>query len=246
MDGREWEDRSPLLRPSRWPVLAGLIAIGVGIAMPWQTMIYPSGGPVVRTGLSGFGAPGLQILVFAIPAALAAGLRTVADSHTRTVQLLPALLAGCVLVLTIEAYRDVAPADVWDPSRGQIVIEGGMWTVLAGAVAMALGGVSTSLSIIRANPLWREPWEPPVDLSFVPWVVSAGLGFAISVVGAVVIGQLNPMLSPFVVIGGSIVATLVIERLWRAAAAAWRPGRAAPDRPEGGRQLSARRTLRRR
>lgn len=193
-------------------------------------MIYPSGGPVVSTGLSGFSAPGLQILIFAVPAALAAGLRTVADSRTRSVQLLPALLGGCVLLLAVQAYRDVAPTNAWDPSRGKsVVVEAGMWTVLAGAAAMALGGVLTSLAIMRTRPLWGEPWEPAADLSFVPWVAAAGLGFAASVAAAVVVGQaLDPMVSPFVVLAGSIVATLLIERAWRAVAASRRHGGAKP------------------
>jgi hypothetical protein len=218
-------------------VLAGLALVAVGAFMPWQTMTYAAGGPVVTTGTSSYTAPGLQILLFAALAALAAVVRGVGDSHTRTVQLLPALLGGTVLALAVQAYRDVAPTSAWDPSRGiSVVVEGGMWLVLAGSLAMALGGVATTISIARANRIRPERWEPPTDFSWVASFVAAALGFVVAVAAATILGpgrfSSNQIEAPIIVFGGWIVAGLIIDRVLRA----WLRGRR--DRASAARRRS--------
>jgi hypothetical protein len=213
-------ERHPLLRPSRWPVLAGFVAVAVGTFLPWQTMTYPVGAPLVKTGTSGFTAPGLAILAFAIPTALAACLRRVADSRTRIVQLLPAVLGCCVLALAAQAYLDVAPTNVWDPSRSlSDVVEPGMWIVLAGSLAMAIGGVLTTVAIARANPLRPEEWQPAIDLSFVRWTVATALGLVLAIAAVTAGGEAFSMAAPFVILGLWPLLALLVERLWRACAA---------------------------
>ncbi len=151
------DDRSPLLRPTRWPAVLGFVLVVAGSVMPWQTMTYPAGPPVVTRGLDGGAMPGLQAILFAAVVLVLVALRSIDESRTRTFQLAPAVFGLATLALCIQFYRDVAPGDWWNPGRpSDVVVEGGMWAVLVGSLLVAIGGIATSIAIVRARPTRDE------------------------------------------------------------------------------------------
>jgi hypothetical protein len=176
--------RRPLLHPSRWPVAAGFALVAVGVIAPWQEIAYPMGLKQVINGASGADAPGLQVLLFAALTTLVCALPAAAGSRTRSVQLLPVLGAAATVILAVRAYLAVSPR-AWDPSQSsQVIVEWGMWSVLAGTALIAVGGLATTLTIVRDRPLAPEPWEPKADMSFVRPLVAALTGFVLALAGA--------------------------------------------------------------
>ena len=207
--------RSPFLRPSRWPAFAGFGLVAIGTFLPWQTMTYPVGAPIVINGVAGAAAPGLQVLLFASGTAVLAGLRAVADTKTRTVQVMPGILGVVAFLDAVRAYWDVAPASVWDPSRtSRDVVEIGMWLTLLGGLAAAVGGVTTSIAVARDNPLRPEPWERPADLSAVEPLLSFVAGGTASLL---IVGMLVPSLFGDL-LGAATLPAIVLVGLALAAA----------------------------
>lgn len=135
----------------------------------------------VITGLSGADVPGFQILILAAAATLVCVLPIVAGSRTRTVQLLPVLAGAATLLVAIQANLAVAPKGAWDPGGGSgVVLEWGIWVVLAGSALIASGGLATTLMIAHDRPLVPEPWEPKADFSFMPPLIAALIGFGLA------------------------------------------------------------------
>ena len=210
--------RRPLFHPSRWPVAAGFVMVAVGAFAPWQVIVDPVGFKEVINGASGGDALGLQLLLFTAATLLVCALPSVAGSRTRFVQLLPALGAAATVVIAIRSYLKVAPAGIWNPGQSsQVVVEWGMWLTLAGSALIALGGIATTVIVVRDRPLTPEPWEPRADLSFLRPFVSAIAGFAAAVAGVDLILPSLPgayqQSSVPMLFAGTVVMTLAIYSL---------------------------------
>jgi hypothetical protein len=174
-------------------VVVGFAMVVLGVFGPWQEMLDPVGFTEMTNGVSGGDAPGLQVLVFAAATALVCALPAVAGSRTRSVQLLPALGGAFAFIVAVRSYLAVAPKDIWDPSQSsQVVVEWGMWSVLAGSALIALGGLAITLIIVRDRPLAPELGEPKADLSFVRPLVGAVIGFVLAVAGVELVVPLLP------------------------------------------------------
>jgi hypothetical protein len=203
----------PILWPSRWPVLAGTALVIAGTFLPWQTKIYPAGPPIVLTGASGDDKPGYQILVFVLATLLLVGLKGVAGSRTRTLQLAPAVVGSIGLLLAIQDYWTLAPKSVWDPgASSSAAIEYGFWALLLGTFLVAVGGLTTTISITRSRPLRPEIGEPPADFSFVPPLIGAVVAFVLAVVA---LESLQGIAAPICAIG-AIAVGLAVSRGFRA------------------------------
>jgi hypothetical protein len=209
--------RRPLLHPSRWPVAVGFALVAVGVFAPWQEMVDPMGIREVINGASGGDALGLQVLLFAAATTLVCALPAVAGSRTRTVQLLPVLGAAATVIVAIRSYLAVAPR-AWDPSQtSQVVVEWGMWFVLAGSALLTVGGLATTMVIVRDRPLAPEPWEPKADLSFVRPLVAVLTGFVLALAGVELVVSLQPrttQLSVPLLFVGTVVAAFGLYGLF--------------------------------
>lgn len=208
--------RRPLLHPSRWPVAVGFAMVAVGVFAPWQEMLYPMGLKQVINGASGADALGLQVLLFAAATTLVCALPAVAGSRTRSVQLLPVLGVVATVIVAMRSYLAVAPK-AWDPSQSsQVIVQWGMWLVLAGSALIAVGGLATTLIIVRDRPLAPEPWEPKADLSFVRPLVAALTGFVLALAGVElfvsVVPRTTQLAVPLLFIG-TVVATFGVYGL---------------------------------
>jgi hypothetical protein len=197
-------------------VAVGFVLVAVGVFAPWQEMVDPMGFREVINGASHADALGLQVLLFASVTTLACALPGVAGSRTRSVQLLPVLGAAATVILAIRAYLAVAP-NAWDPSQSsQVIVEWGMWLVLAGSALIAVGALATTFIIVRDRPLAPEPWEPKADLSFVRPMVAALTGFVLALAGVELLVSVVPrttLLSVPLLFIGTVVAIFGVYSL---------------------------------
>jgi len=235
-DNEPLRRRRPLFHPSRWPAAVGFAMVAVGVFGPWQEMVYPMGFRKVINGFSQADALGMQVLLFAAVATLACALPGVAGTRTRSVQLLPVLGAVMTFILAIRSYLAVTPK-AWDPSQtDQVLVEWGMWSVLAGSALLVLGGLATTVIIVRDRPLIPEPWEPKADMSFVRPLVSGLIGFVLALAAVELMVSLRPGLTllavPLLLIG-TIVATLGLYWLLGFTAEATSARRHRPSRRIG-------------
>jgi hypothetical protein len=207
--------RRPLLHPSRWPIVAGLAMILVAAFLPWRTVTFPGFRPTQTNGLDTYDAPGAQLIVFAAAALVLAALPVVASSRLRIVQLLPAILGICTLIIGVEQYQSYAVVGMQaSPQRGEVALEGGLWASIAGTFLIAIGGVLTSVVIGRDMPAYRDFGQLPSKASILRPAVAvvAGLWLAVGATVATIPidGGLNTFLSMVLVLVLAPTVTYVI------------------------------------
>jgi hypothetical protein len=218
--------RRPLLHPTRWPSVAGLATISVAAFLPWKTVTFPGFPPTQTNGLDTYDAPGAQLFVFAAAALILAALPAVASSRLRIVQVLPAILGMCTLVIGVEQYQSYAIVGMQpSPQRGEVVLEGGLWASIAGTFLIAIGGVLTSVLITRDRPAYRDFGQLPSKASILRPVVAvvAGLWLAVGATVALIPtdGGLNTFLSMVLVIVLAPTLTYVIYVLLGSVSERW-------------------------
>ncbi len=150
--------RSPSLRRSVWLAAAGFALVAVAAFLPWKSTGIPGLPRAVVNGIGGDEAPGLQVLLVAGVALVVITRRFLADSPSRSLELLPAFAGIATFLVAADLYVGLAP-DVAAPGHAlDQVIEPGTWLALAGSLFMALGGVATSVQAIRRQrlPLGRD------------------------------------------------------------------------------------------
>jgi hypothetical protein len=228
--------RRPLLHPSRWPIVAGLIVISVAAFLPWETVRFPSLRPSQTNGLDNYDAPGAQLFVFAVATLVLAALPVVASSRLRVVQLLPAILGASTLIIGVEQYQAYAIVHMQPgPYRGEVVLEGGLWSSIAGSMLVGAGGMLTSVLISRDMPAYREFGQLPSKASILRPVIAvlAGLWLAVGITVALIPinGGLNAFFSMVVVVVLSPTLVYAIYTLLNAVSERWsvRAARRVPE-----------------
>jgi hypothetical protein len=228
--------RRPLLHPSRWPVVAGLATISVAAFLPWETVRNPGLRPSQTNGLDNYDAPGAQLFVFAAATLVLAALPVVASSRLRIVQLLPALLGICTLIIGIEQYQSYAIVGMQAGAhRGEVALEGGLWSSIAGALLVAIGGVLTSALIGRDRPAYRDFGQLPSKASILRPAVAVFAGLSLAVGATILLipvdGGLNTFLSMALVIVLAPTLTYAAYTLLTTVSGGWRvrPARQATE-----------------
>lgn len=223
--------RRPILHPSRWPILAGLALIVVAAFLPWQTLLWTGLPHETLTGMSGWSAPGMELILFSLATLGLAALPVIAESRVRVVQCLPAILGVAVLLITAGQYRQmVEGADT--PGRPAAVVEWGFWVALLASGVVALGGLTTSIAIWRDRPARHSVGlRPAALLSMLTPVISFVGGLAVGIILAVaatpVMGNAGGAGAPAVVLVGTIVGAIAIFRLLNSV---WPSNEKAPRR----------------
>lgn len=152
-------DPAPLRHPARLPTAFGAGAVVVGaLVLPWLDYgvdSFHSSLNALRTGNSE-GLPGdtwgiyAVVVAFALIAVLAS--RSVAESETRWVQLLPAVLgiAGLVFYWQISAEAQQL-ADTYRAAGYDVRAGVGLDVMLVGPIVCAVGGTVSSAVNMRDN-----------------------------------------------------------------------------------------------
>lgn len=196
----------------------------VGALSPWVSGRDPSGQLHVIYGFSDAG-DGAVALGFGVLLIVALASRSVADSRTRVVQLLPAILAAAGLLYMLVAVRSLPITQRELVNLGVVPIVGpGVWIETLGAAVAFVAGVAASARIIAANP--THPREAGagdlLDLRFILsllWRVAGALvGLALAVWIALQLYESTA--SPFVPAFGMIGIVVGL----------WVTGRVRPDR----------------
>ena len=140
-----------LARPTTLPILAGLVSLAAAeFVLPWAS----SPGQVLVDGRNE--PDGLIALLLGLLILILALSRAARDSDSRTVQVMPALAGLCVLASTFDGLQ-VTSTIVSDSVASGVgaVLDSGMTAEVVGGVLVAVGGVATSVAIVRwslANP----------------------------------------------------------------------------------------------
>jgi hypothetical protein len=159
----------------------------VGAVTPWVSGRDPTGQLHVIYGFTDAG-DGAVALGFGVLLIVALASRSIADSQTRVVQLLPAVLGAASLLYMLVAVRSLPITQSELVDLGVIPIVGmGIWIETLGAAVAFVAGVAATARMIGTNP--THPGEAGardlLDLSFVLgllWRVAGALvGLAIAV-----------------------------------------------------------------
>ena len=205
----------PILWPSRWPVIAGTALAVVGTFLPWQVVTFPIGAPETRTGAGGADDPGVQILVFVFLTCVLVGSRAVAASRTRTLQLAPAVIGAIGFLFANQDYAQMVPGSVLSPgAASEQGVQPGFWVAFIGALLVTVGGVATTISIVRSRPPHREG-AVGADFSFVPPLVGAISGFVLAVVALESLQGGAALVAVVAAVGVALLVNLVLGVLWR-------------------------------
>ena len=163
---------SLLPTPARLLVAAGAAVAAVAGLMPWAEGVAPGRTgfePVSFSGLAGAG-DGVMLIVVSIAAGVLTIHRTPAESRTRTIRLLPAVLVVLAVFSWLNGQRAAANAmDEWVIRGGSGGPALGLWLAGIGVAAMALGTAWLVIRVIR----WDRRDDDPENLIEFSWTGTA-------------------------------------------------------------------------
>jgi hypothetical protein len=162
------EEPNLLARPSVWVIAVGLVCLAAAeFVLPWASI--PD-----EVVVDGRNEPdglitlflGLLILFFALS-------HSAASSDTRTVQIASGLLGLAVLAIAVDAFQ-LTSAVVHDYVREEIgaTLEVGMTAEGVGSLLVAVGGVATSVSIVKQRTALRSEGEAARPATMGQWLTS--------------------------------------------------------------------------
>ncbi|CAN5783524.1 hypothetical protein BH24CHL6_BH24CHL6_04240 [soil metagenome] len=182
-------DDPPLLRdPARLLLLLAAVCLIVGNLIPWAVGLDPAGRPAAYRSTQGT-AEGVPLIAFGILFLLLARDRTMWESTSRSLQLLPVLagLISVVMWLGADFYSNLMIED-W--IRG-----GGSGAQTNARLIVAVGIVATGMSVV-----WLE-WHRPASIKARTRPIWIEWGFtrwsAASVVAAFTLGAAGTFLALF-------------------------------------------------
>jgi hypothetical protein len=128
----------------------------VGSVSPWVSGRDPSGQLHVIYGFTDAG-DGAVALGFGVLLIVVLASRSIADSQTRVVQLLPAILAVASLLYMLVAVRSLPITESELVNLGVVPVVGaGIWIETLGAAVAFVAGVAASARMIATNPTHRD------------------------------------------------------------------------------------------
>lgn len=180
------DEAHPLRSPIRWPVVAGVLGLGLGgLVLPWATIIEPgelagTTSRVVISGASGFG-DGFSAFLVSLILLGAVASRQAAGSRTRTVQLAPAILSCGAFFLALSGVNGADEEIRHGLAAGwPVTVEPGLDLERAAAVVTLLGGLATTAVVAFGHPLVADPTERHAfDLQFVAMLVVGAAGVVV-------------------------------------------------------------------
>jgi hypothetical protein len=159
------DEAHPLRSPFRWPVVAGIVGLGLGgLVLPWATIIEPgelagTTSRAVISGASGFGDGFSAFLVSLVLLGTVAS-RQASKSRIRTVQLAPAILGCGAFFLALSGVNGADEEIRHGLAAGwPVTVEPGLDLERAAAIVTLLGGMATTAVVALGHPLVADPTE---------------------------------------------------------------------------------------